>query len=118
MAKVLVADDDLGILEVMKVILEDKNHQVKLISEGFGVEGQVKEYMPDIILLDIWMSGQDGKEIAQRLKQDDQTKHIPIVMVSALNDTKQIAREAGANDYLEKPFNIEDLIAIVDKYTS
>ena len=115
--KILVADDDPSILEAIKLILEDEGYEVIVTVDGGTVYKMEKEY-PDLLLLDIWMSGQDGSDICKFLKSRKTTKDIPIIMISANKDTEEIARNAGADGFITKPFEIEDLIAIVTKFTS
>lgn len=115
--KILVCDDDQGILEVIKIVLEKEGFEVKLLANGRGIQKIIKDYKPDLILLDIWMPGVDGEEITKILKKTEETSKIPIVVISALNTTEKIAQESGADDFLEKPFDISDLVKIVKKYT-
>lgn len=75
------------------------------------------KFLPSLLLLDIWMSGLDGRDICKELKSDDKTKKIPIIMISANKDTKQIALEAGADGFIAKPFEIDTLIETVERYT-
>lgn len=116
--KILIVDDDLAILEVIKIILEENNYEVAAISDAFLVQNAIEKLQPDIILLDIWMSGFDGRDIVKELKTKENTKNIPILLVSANNDTEKIAKEAGADGFLAKPFDINDLLFIVKKYTT
>ena len=97
--KVLVADDDPAILEAITLILEDADYDVKMTVNG-QTEQFAQEYLPDLILLDIWMAGQDGRDICKRLKTHKATRHIPIIMISANKDTKKIADEAGADGFV------------------
>lgn len=113
--KILVADDDPAIVDAMQMILEDAGYLVNTTLDGETVL-QLEKELPDLLLLDIWMSGQDGREIAKILKHQDHTKHIPIVMISASKDIEKSAKEAGANDFLPKPFEMDDLIQMVQKY--
>ena len=112
---ILIADDDPAIIDAIKTILEDEGYKVLTTVNGATV-GIMFEEKPDLLLLDIWMSGQDGRDICKALKAQESTKHIPIVMISANRDTEDIARAAGADDFLGKPFEIEDLLAKVEKY--
>lgn len=116
--KILICDDDEGIVEVMRIILEDNGYQVKTLNNGKAIHKKTLEYSPDIIFLDIWMPGIDGREVTKLLKSDKQTAQLPIVVISALNDTKKIAQEVRADDFLEKPFDMTDLLNMVEKYTS
>lgn len=116
--KVLVIDDDHGILEVMKIILEDKGYQVSALSDKDNFQQEIGQNTPDIILLDIWMSGQDGLELTRLWKSQEETKNIPIILSSALSGAERDAIEAGADDFLAKPFDIRDLVRIVEKNLS
>ncbi len=116
MKTILVADDDLAILEVVKIILSEGGFNVISTSNGAEVEKIIKKSLPDLILLDIWMSGADGREITKKLKSRIETKDIPIIIVSALRETRKIATQIGANDFLEKPFDINQMISLVKKY--
>ncbi|MDQ6844943.1 MAG: response regulator [Bacteroidota bacterium] len=116
MKKILVADDDAGIVDVMQILLEDDGFFVITTMDGKKVKLLCKEN-PDMIFLDIWMSGVDGKVICKELKADPKTSNIPVVMFSANRDTKEIALECGANDFILKPFEIEELLALAHKYT-
>lgn len=113
--KILVADDDPSILEAIQMILEDAGYEVSTTVDGETVYKMEKEY-PDLLLLDIWMSGQDGRDICKFLKSRESTKDIPIIMISANKDTQEIAKKAGADDFIVKPFEMKDLLAIVAKH--
>ena len=115
--KILVADDDPSILEAIQLILEDSGYEVVTTVNGETIYQMEKEY-PDLLLLDIWMSGQDGREICKYLKNNPLTKHIPIIMISASRDIIESAKKAGADDFLAKPFQMDDLLQKVEKPTS
>ena len=110
--KILVADDDPAILDVVTIILEDAGYDVKTTVNG-KTEVFAQKYLPDLILLDIWMSGHNGKNICIRLKAKKLTSRIPIIMISANKDTEKIAKEAGADGFLTKPFDIQALLSKV-----
>lgn len=113
---ILVADDDEAIVEAISMVLEDEGYEVSSECEG----GKLKQLlnMPDLILLDIWMSGTDGKEIAIFFKSQESTCHIPIIMVSANRDGEAIAKEVGAEGFIAKPFDIDDLIGEIERVLS
>lgn len=115
--KILICDDDLGILEVMKIILEEEGFKVKTLESAKGIIKKISEFKPDLLFLDIWMPGMEGRETVKLLKRDSTTSSLPIVIISALNDTKKIAESTGANGFLAKPFTMRDLITIARKYT-
>lgn len=114
--RIIVADDDPAILEVITMMLEDEGYEVTSSVNGQTVE-KVHGVMPDLILLDIWMSGMDGRDICKYLRTQKKTMHIPIVMISANRDAAAIALDAGATDFLAKPFEMNALLAIVEKYS-
>lgn len=115
--KILVADDDAAIVDAIQLILEDADYKVETTLNGEDVIKMNKNY-PHLILLDIWMSGQDGRTICKYLKSRKSTKNIPIIMISANRDTSQIAKTAGADDFITKPFEIDELLTKVKKYLS
>lgn len=115
--KILVADDDPAILDSIKMILELEGYEVTTTVDGATI-GRMFEEQPDLLLLDIWMSGQDGKDICRALKAQDTTRHIPIIMISASRDVAESARDAGADDFLTKPFEMEELLLKVKKFTT
>src|SRR5260221_8707735 len=104
MKKILICDDDEGIVEVMQIILEENNYEVSTILKGKGIEKKILEFKPDLIFLDIWMPGMDGQETTKLLKHDPKFSHIPIILVSALNEIDKIKHKVGADDFLAKPF--------------
>jgi CheY-like chemotaxis protein len=115
--KVLVADDDPAILDSVSMLLEELGYSVETSVNGETIF-KMQNDLPDILLLDIWMSGRDGRDICKKLKEQNHTKHIPIIMVSANKDTEKIARQAGADDFLAKPFDINELNQKIEKYTA
>lgn len=114
--RILIADDDQSILEVMQLILEDEGYEVATSVDGEDVYKMNGDF-PDVLLLDIRMSGIDGRDICKYLKSHNLKKDIPVIIISANKDTEQIARNVGADDFLTKPFEIDDLIGKVKKYT-
>ena len=90
-------------------------YEVQSTAKGHTVE-RICDYLPDLLLLDIWMAGVDGRDICIHLKNQRLTKHIPIIMISANQDTKEIAREAGADDFIAKPFDMNNLLAKITQY--
>jgi len=113
--KILVADDNPAILDALKIMLEEEGYVVETTVDGATIQ-DIKESLPDLLLLDIWMSGVNGRDVCKLLKSSATTKHIPVIMISAARETEQIAKDAGADDFISKPFQMEHLLAIVAKY--
>ena len=114
--KVLVADDDPSIVDVMEILLVDNGYEVLITQNPDKIDVLVKQ-MPDIIFLDIWMSGVSGNDVCQRIKSNDLSKHIPVIMFSANRDTKEIALQCGANGFIAKPFEITEILNVIEKFT-
>jgi CheY-like chemotaxis protein len=112
--KVLVADDNEGIVASLTMVLEYGGYEVTSLTSGEAVQ-KIKAPFPDLILLDIWMNGVSGLNVCKDLKTRDDTKHIPIVMFSAHPDASASVQDAGANDFIEKPYTMDDMLAIVKK---
>ena len=115
--KILIAEDDQAIREIIKSILENEGYIVLLPQSEHAIHKAARDESPVLILLDIWLDGHDGGKIAKDLKEKQETKNIPIIMMSANNETEKITKAAGANDFLLKPFNIDDLLSLVRKHT-
>jgi DNA-binding response OmpR family regulator len=114
--KIMIADDDPGIVDAVEMLLEFEGYEVTSTVDGSTVL-DMRENLPDLLLLDIWMSGEDGRDICKKLKQQPLTKNIPIIMVSASRDIKESAMEAGADDFLAKPFEMDDLLKKIEDLT-
>jgi len=112
--KILVVDDDNDILDVMKLILNVHGYDVK-VSRANEVDLMIKNNHPDLIFMDVLLSGNDGREISKKLKSDNETKDIPIILISALPDAEKSAQQIGI-DFLAKPFELKDLLSKVSRY--
>src|SRR4051812_40215883 len=98
MKKVLVIDDDEGILEGFRAILESEGYDVELSADGEVLLHLSEKALPDLILLDILISGTDGRELCKILKAKPITQNIPVLMVSANIDTEAFSKGCGADD--------------------
>lgn len=113
--KILIADDDPAILDCLQLILEDAEYTVEISSNGDTIV-KIEQFKPDLILLDVWMSGEDGRVICKQLKSKELTRDIPVIMISATSYIEESTRKAGAEDFLPKPFQMEDLLTKVERY--
>ena len=112
MKKILVADDDPAILESVKMMLELEGYDVLTTTDGKTVY-KVEDEVPDLLLLDIWMAGYDGRDICKYIKKNPSTRDIPVIMISASRDVKHSAVESGADDFIAKPFEMDVLLEAV-----
>lgn len=117
----MVIEDDTDIRETMVYALEEEGYDV-VASEGARILKHLDQHKPDLILLDNWLtdwkSDANGEQISKQLKSDPATSHIPVIIISAVSNVKEIAETGKADDYLKKPFDLKDLIRIVEKFTT
>jgi DNA-binding response OmpR family regulator len=116
--KILVVDDDPDILDAFQFMLKDAGYEVKTTEKGEYAENlrDTNGGLPDVIILDVLLSGKDGRLICQKLKSQEETKHIPIIMISAHPHAKYSVTAAGADDFMAKPFDMDELLATIAKY--
>lgn len=113
---ILVVDDTQTNREVMARILARRKYQNKLVASGEEALATIEERLPDLILLDVSMPGLNGYEVCERLKADERTRDIPIMFISAHDETEDKVRafHVGGVDYITKPFKIEEVLARVE----
>jgi len=111
--KVLVVDDDVEIVELLQRALEDDGRfEVRVAANGFDAGMMVKEYRPDIIVLDVMLPDINGKEVCHRVRSDNSLEEVRIICISGLveEDKIQELKLAGADDFVHKPFEVDYLI--------
>ncbi|TDX86594.1 response regulator [Epilithonimonas xixisoli] len=109
MKKLLIFDDDKSILEVISIIFEENGYKVEISETSHDIIQKVTEFQPDVILMDNWIPNIGGVEATRLLKNHEDFKHIPVIYVTANNDIEMLAQKASADDFVAKPFNLEDL---------
>ena len=115
-AKILVVDDEPRNVRILQIQLNARGYTVYTAADGLQALEVVKEEMPDLILLDINMPKMDGFEVVKQVRANEATEFIPIVMITALRDTRENrikSIEAGADDFIEKPFDSLEVLARV-----
>jgi DNA-binding response OmpR family regulator len=113
--RILVVDDEPDILEFLRDILEEEGYVVTT-DKGEYAERLAGESHPDLILLDVLLSGRDGRQIVAFLKSQRATEHIPVIMLSAHPSAANTSRAAGADDFLAKPFEIDHLLVKITRH--
>ena len=112
MCKVLVIDDDKDLLDIVKSLLTKRGFDVETDDNWQNGFEKIREFEPQIILLDVFLSGIDGLDICKQLKSNPLTSHIPIVIFSAYPRIAESAiYEYDADDFIAKPFEVNDLVA-------
>ena len=122
LSKILLVDDDPDFVDATRAILESKPYEVVVAYDGTEVEGKLKEYSPDLIILDVMMPQKDGYEVCSELKSNPQYAHIPILLLTAVAEnipytryTKQMGLETEADDYIDKPVEPPEILKRVER---
>jgi DNA-binding response OmpR family regulator len=110
--KILVIDDDPDIVICIQIMLEDAGYQVITADQADDIDYLLNE-LPDVIILDMLLSGKDGRQITKYLKSKEHTRYIPIIMISAHPNAGREAQAHGADQFIAKPFEMDHLLAKV-----
>ena len=114
MKKILLIDDDPDVIAVLQVLLKKNGYEVASASREEEAYNQVKFFKPDLIVLDVLLSGVDGRIICKKLKSSSASKHIPIIMFSAHPGAQKNMEEFGADDFISKPFESNKLLERIE----
>ena len=115
MKKVLIVDDDIDILTVVQILLSMHNYNVQAIPKWQDITNTIKSFTPDLILLDVALSGADGRVICKQLKQSNETQHIPVILFSAHYDLANNIQDCMADGLVTKPFETSYLLETIRK---
>ena len=116
--QILVIDDNEDILFMIKTMLEMKGYRISAKDNPDDIESFIEQTRPDVILMDLLLSGSDGREICKKLKENKLISHIPVVMISALPDAAISCKDAGTDYFLGKPFEMNDLFETINNALS
>jgi excisionase family DNA binding protein len=111
--KILIVDDDEELVELIADALDrDGRFEIRTVNNGFDAGMMVKEYRPDLIVLDVMLPDINGKEVCQRVRSDKSMDDVRIICISGMVDEDKVGelKAAGANDFLQKPFEVERLV--------
>jgi DNA-binding response OmpR family regulator len=116
MKNIVVVDDDPDILDAIQFVLEDAGYNVQTSQKGEFAENLPNtNHLPDLLILDMLLSGKDGRTICRQLKSNKETQNLPILMISAHPSAQQTVASVGADGFLPKPFDIDVLLEKVNK---
>jgi twitching motility two-component system response regulator PilH len=113
---ILVVEDDPQVARLIALVLQRNGYESKVVADGQSALVTAKENHPAMIFADLTIKGMGGDALCTALKAEPETKHIPYVVVSGDRDIAEKARVCGADDYMGKPFEFDDLIRLVNKY--
>jgi DNA-binding NtrC family response regulator len=105
---ILIYDDDLEILTVCKAILGYENYRVETLANCDNIINDIKKIQPDIILMDLWIPKIGGENAIKLMHENEETKHIPVILFSANDEIEKISKRIDANGFLKKPFDISE----------
>ena len=116
--KALIVDDDQDLVDLLQDVIDsDGRFEVRAVNNGFDAGMMVKEYRPDVIILDVMLPDINGKEVCQRVRSDSALDDVKIICISGMVEAERIddLKAAGANDFLQKPFEMETVLNRVCK---
>ena len=116
MAKILLVDDSQDLQECFSALLKFKHHETNSASSGNTLRLALNNFKPDLILMDVKLSGESGRTLCNKLKEDAATSAIPVILISANPDLLADPEQCHADDILEKPFNIDTLYKKINKF--
>ena len=116
MSRILVIDDDPDIRTVLNILLRKQGFEVETASKKEEVFGKIESFKPSMILLDVLLSGYDGRKVCQEIKEDPLTKDIPVIMFSAHPGAAGKIESYGADDFISKPVNAETLFNKINQH--
>ncbi|MDB5006147.1 MAG: phoB 1 [Mucilaginibacter sp.] len=112
--KIIIFDDDEDILSICSFILEEQGWTVFAFTDCNQITEKVSSILPDVILMDNWIPDDGGIIATQTLKKNEELKNIPVIYFSANSDIELLASHAGAETYLAKPFDLEELERVIN----
>jgi DNA-binding response OmpR family regulator len=113
-AKILVLDDDPDIGTMIKMMLEYKGYDVSVSDRADQAAEILQNNGIDLIIMDMLLSGVNGTDLCAELKKNSSTAQIPLIMISAHPNAKEICLEAGADEFISKPFDMQDILSKID----
>ena len=118
--RILIVDDEPDVTELLKYKLEQEGYNCEVINNPVKFVGRIREFQPDLVILDIMMPELNGMQLCNIAKADPAMRQVPIIFLTARNEVEDRVKglEAGADDYVSKPFNTKELLLRVDKILS
>lgn len=113
---VFIVEDDPDISDLFHILLEDQGFKTTSFLDIKDFKKGITLKKPDLVIMDVYVRGEDGASMTKILKNTKETANIPVILVSAKNSLEKIARESRADDFMPKPFEVKDLISLVNKY--
>ncbi|MFT3933645.1 MAG: response regulator [Chitinophagaceae bacterium] len=116
MKKILVADDDIDILTLVKMTLKMQGFSVQAVSDWKEIDNNMNSFQPDLVLLDVSLGGADGRDICKKIKQQEETKNIPVILFSANVDMGESIHECNAQAFIAKPYELSHFLKTIRSF--
>ena len=116
MKKILVVDDEVAILTVVKLILTQYNFKVEIVSQWEHLPQAILSFAPDLIILDVTLPGGDGRDVCRQLKSAEDTAHIPVILFSADCNSIKSLRGCKPDAVIAKPFDSSELVNAIQEH--
>ena len=113
---ILIVEDDPQVARLISLVLQRNGYDSQVVSDGASALDRARSNSPKMIFADLTIRGMGGEDLCKSLKARDETKHIPYVILSGDRDIAEKARVCGADDYMGKPFEFDELVRLVNKY--
>lgn len=116
--KILIVEDEESLLKLESILLTSKGYEVRGVTNGQAALDAIAEELPDLVLLDIMLPEIDGFEVCRRIKSNNETKHLPVIMLTAKKSREDMARgeKVGADWYITKPFKSAMVIETIQRF--
>jgi CheY-like chemotaxis protein len=113
---ILICDDDEGILDMLEIVLDGSGYRTIAVQNSLNIYETIAREQPDLLLLDLWMPVLSGDQVLKTLRRNPETNELPVIVISASREGKQIAVAAGADDFMAKPFDLDSLLQRIEHY--
>ncbi|MBE9665604.1 response regulator [Mucilaginibacter boryungensis] len=113
--KIVVIEDNPDIMDVVDYVLTSDGHELIPCKDG-SIESELGDIKPDLVFIDEYLPVKRGSDICKHIKTSPHLRHLPVVLISTVPNIGKIAKQSGADAYLEKPFELSDLIALTHKF--
>lgn len=113
--KILVVDDDPDISMMLKLMLEYKGYTVNTAERAEETYTILRDHPIDLVIMDMLLSGANGTDICTELKKNSETRQVPVMMISAHPNAREICLQAGADDFVSKPFDMQDILSKISR---
>ena len=114
MKKLLIIDDNESILLSLQLILQEYGYIVDTLPDTIFLKEKITEFKPTLVIIDMFLNGENGLDVAKKLKEDEEFKTLPILLFSANYSVSKLKQHVAINDFIQKPFEIEELVQKIE----